>query len=296
MFAIMGATGNTGGAVLRALQRRGAQVRAISRNPDGARTRLAAEVEVVAVDPADAASLAAAFAGVEGAYVLNVPGPETPDVMAAAEAVSRNVAEALAAARVPHAVALSSEGAHQRDGTGIIRTLHGFEQALLVTGVPLTRVRATFFIENWASAIGPASAEGVLPSLLQPTDRAVRIVAVADIGEAVAARLIAGADADAPVVNLVGPRDYAPDEVAEALAAILGRPVSAIAPPRESWMAALTGAGLGASYAGELAAMYDAINAGRIGFEPGVGRTERGTTELADALATLDAEATAQPA
>lgn len=294
MFAIMGATGNTGGAVLRALRRRGAQVRALSRDPDRARARVGAGVEFAFADPADAESLAAALDGVEGAYVLNVPGPGTPDVMAAAETISRNVAEALKVARVPHAVALSSEGAHLREGTGVIRTLHGFEQALLASGVPLTRMRATFFIENWASALGPASAQGVLPSLLQPTDRAVRMVAVADIGEAVAARLVAGANA--PVINLVGPRDYAPDEVAEALAAILGRPVSAIAPPRDSWMAALTGAGLGASYAGELAAMYDAINAGRIGFEPGMGRTERGKTELADALAALDAVATAQPA
>lgn len=294
MFAIMGATGQTGGAVIDALRKRGQAVRAISRDPGRARAMLSDDVEIVSADVGDAASLAAAFHGVEGVYVLNVPSVAASDAIAAAEATSRAIVEALLQARVPHVVALSSEGAHRAGGTGMIRTLHAFEQALLSSGVPTIRVRATYFMENWASGLGSAAADGVLPSFLQPRGRAIGMVSVADIGRAVAALLVARASGD--VVNLVGPRDYSPDAAAKALSGILGRSVSVVEPPREAWVPALTAAGLGASYASELAAMYDAINEGRVGYEPGVGRTERGTTELVDALAALDPEAAAQPA
>ena len=88
-------------------------------------------------------------------------------------------------------------------------------------------------------------------------------------------------------MNLVGPRGYSPNDAAAALGAALGRPVAAVAPPRAGWEPALTGAGLGAGYAAELAAMYDAINAGVVRSEPGVGEDRRGAVTLEAALAAV---------
>jgi uncharacterized protein YbjT (DUF2867 family) len=278
----MGATGQTGGAVLRALADRGAPVRAISRDP--ARADFGPGVEGVAADAGDAASLARAFEGCAAVYVLCVPNP---DVFAAARAVAAGVAEAVRRARPGHVVALSSEGAHLAEGNGVIATLHGFETALADAGAHLTRIRATYFMENWAGVLAPARTEGVLPSFLQPVDRAQHMVAVADIGATAAEALIGPAPVGIRIVNLDGPRDYTPAETAEAFAAALGKPVFAVAPPRDVWVPALESAGLGASYAAGLAAMYDGINAGVVRYEPGVGEHRRGATPLADVIRRL---------
>ena len=288
MYAIMGATGQTGGAALRELVGRGAGVRAITRDPARARGLLGPGVEIVAADPTDAAALARAFTGTRGVYVLNVPGADAVDPIASGARVSAAIAAALAEARPARVAALSAEGAHLAAGTGVIRVLHDFEHALTQVGLPLTRLRASYFMENWASGLAPAAAEGLLPSLLQPLDRPRALVSVVDIGAVVAELLLA---ADAPeVVNLVGPRDYAPADAAAVLAAELGRPVAAVAPPREAWEPALTAAGLGAGYAAALAAMYDGVNAGTVRFEPGVGVGRRGVVTLATALARVVAK------
>lgn len=289
MYAVLGATGQTGGATLRELRRRGAPVRAISRDASRARDLLGPGVEVVEADTADVAALAAAFAGTRGVFVQNVPPIAADDIIAAAAQVSANIAAALREARPGRVVALSSEGAQMPAGAGVIRTLHDFEAALLGAGVPLTRLRPTWFMENWGAGVVPAQAEGVLPSLLQPLDRRFRMVGVADVGATAADLLLA--DAAPQIVHLAGPQDYAPDAAAAAFATAFGRPVDAIAPPRESWEAELVAAGLGASYAAGLAAMYDAINAGAVGVEPGVGEERRGRTTLDDVLAAMAANA-----
>jgi uncharacterized protein YbjT (DUF2867 family) len=49
--------------------------------------------------------------------------------------------------------------------------------------------------------------------------------------------------------------------------------------------AALREAGVGDDYARGTAALYDALNGGRVVFEPGVGETRRGTVTLAEAVA-----------
>ncbi|PDS39425.1 hypothetical protein CO665_03320 [Rhizobium anhuiense] len=69
---VTGATGQQGGAVVRALIARGHRVKAISRRPDseGAKRLTAAGVEVVAGDLDDAASVATAA---EGVYAAALP-------------------------------------------------------------------------------------------------------------------------------------------------------------------------------------------------------------------------------
>src|SRR5206468_1467099 len=67
---VTGATGQQGGSVLRALQKRGFIVRALTRDPASPKAKALAEkgVEVVAGDLTDRASLDAALRGAHGAY------------------------------------------------------------------------------------------------------------------------------------------------------------------------------------------------------------------------------------
>src|SRR5437763_154912 len=73
---------------------------------------------------------------------------------------------ALAARRPRHGVLLSSVGADLPSGNGPIASLYRAETRLAATGVKLTKLRAAYFMENWAGMAPPAKSDGVLPSML----------------------------------------------------------------------------------------------------------------------------------
>ncbi|WP_439576240.1 NmrA family NAD(P)-binding protein [Elioraea sp.] len=295
MYAIMGATGQTGGAAIAALLSEGRDARAILRDPAKGQHLAArgAALAVAATD--DVAALAASFTGAEAVFVLNPPQPHAADYLGAARAASESIATAVRRSGVARVVALSSQGAHLAEGTGAVRTLYDFEHALRQTGAQVTFLRATYFMENWAEVLAPVREAGVLPSMLLPLDAAIDMVSVRDIGR-VAASLLVDPGRHAPIVNLIGPRAYAPTDAAAAFAELLGRPVEAVPVPRDAWHAALTDAGLGEDYAAAIVALNDAINAGTMPYEPGVGETLRGTVTLREALAALLAAEAATPA
>lgn len=285
MFAIMGATGQTGGAALAAVLDAGKQARAIVRNPVRARAVVREGVALAKADLDDVDALTATLTGVEAAYVLNPANVAADDVLAAAAKTGAAIAEAIRRAGVPHVVALSSSGAHRAEGTGIVQSLHDFEIALRGAAPSLTLIRATEFMENWGSVFGVALEHGVLPSMRQPLDRREETISAQDVGRQAAEELLRP-HASERIVNLKGPAEYAPEDAAQALSELLGKPVTAVATPRAEWEDGLVAAGLGASYARELAALYDAMNAGRAAFEP-VGETRRGSVTLKEALAGL---------
>lgn len=285
MFAIMGATGQTGGAALEATLAAGHAVRAIVREPDRAAVLAEKGATLAKADLDDVNALTAAFTGVEAVYVLNPVPLTAEDVFAAAARNGAAIAEAIRRTGVPHVVALSSSGAHRTEGTGIVRALHDFEQALRGAAPSLTFIRATEFMENWGSVLGVAAEHGILPSMRQPLDAAGETVSALDVGRQAAAEL-ARPHAGERIVNLKGPAEYSPEEAAQALGELLGKPVAAVPTPREEWEPGLVAAGLSASHARELAGLYDAMNAGRAVFED-IGETRRGSVTLKQALAGL---------
>ncbi|HEV7329169.1 MAG TPA: NmrA family NAD(P)-binding protein [Bosea sp. (in: a-proteobacteria)] len=285
MFAIMGATGQTGGAALAAALAAGHAVRAIVREPSRA-TALAEKGALLAkADLDDVEALTATFAGADAVYVLNPVPHAAEDVFAAAAKNGATIAEAIRRAGVPHVVVLSSSGAHRTEGTGIVRALYDFEQTLRGSAPSLTFIRATEFMENWGSVLGVAAEHGILPSMRQPIDAAGETVSAIDVGRQAAAELVRPHEGER-IVNLKGSAEYSPEDAAQALGELLGKPVAAVPTPREEWEPGLVAAGLSVSHARELAGLYDAMNAGRAGFEE-VGETRRGSVTLKEALAGL---------
>jgi len=70
MILLAGATGYIGRELLHLLERRGCRVRCMVRRPGALQGRVAGTTEIVAGDVFDAASLQAAFRGVDTAYYL----------------------------------------------------------------------------------------------------------------------------------------------------------------------------------------------------------------------------------
>ena len=282
MFVVMGATGQVGGAVIEALKQRKQMVRAIARDPARA---AALGVDVVHGDASDAASLAAAFAGAEAAFVMLVPPPQAADVLAESRAIARAVAEAVRTAGVPHLVALSSVGAQLATGNGIVQALHGFEAALAGVAPSIVFLRPGYFMENWAAMLPAAQESGVLPSAHKPLDAKGEIVSALDAGRT-AAGLMLEPQPGTRIVHLAGPAEYSSVDAASILTKLLGREVSAVPMSREESIAGLVSAGLGADYAAKLADLDDAANAGRMGFPAG-SDIRRGTVTLGQALQRL---------
>ncbi|GDY14274.1 nucleoside-diphosphate sugar epimerase [Planctomycetota bacterium] len=284
MFAIMGATGNTGRKVVEALLRQGEHVRAITRDSLRAENLRILGVEAVCADPQDPTKLTEAFAGARAAFVMVPPYLTADDAWLESARVSRAIAHALRQAEVPHAVVLSSGGAHLASGAGIISTLRDLETELSQSGVRLTLLRAADFMENWGPLLPAVMADGSLPSVRSPLDGRFQAVSVADIGRIAAERLRAPLPNSTCILNLVGPAEYSPEEAAAALERILERPVRPVAVPVDTMIEMLRTYGVSGSYALGLAEVYRGLNDGSIGFESGVGEFVRGTITLEDAL------------
>jgi NAD(P)H dehydrogenase (quinone) len=233
-YAVMGITGQVGGATAQALLEAGHNVRGIVRDKGRAAKWESAGVKLALGDYSNVDALTAAFRGVDGVFVM-LPANFAPSRgFPEAHAESLALREALAAAMPPKVVALSSIGAQHITGLGLITNLHILEKTLASLPMPITFLRPGWFMENSVWDIDPAVKTGAIPSFLQPLDKPVPMVATSDIGRVVAESL-QETWSDRRILELEGPRRYSPNDLAEAFSIALGRPISAAAVPRNEW-------------------------------------------------------------
>ena len=158
------------------------------------------------------------------------------------------------------------------------------ERELGSLDLPIAFVRAAWFMENADWDVDDARA-GTLRSFLQPLDRAIPMVATADIGS-VAARLLRETWTGHRVVELQGPGPVSPNDLARTFAGLLGRPVEAEIVARSGWEALFGTQGMKNSL--PRMQMLDGFNAGWLSFEGGAGREPvKGETELTTVVAGL---------
>ncbi len=282
MHLVMGITGKVGGATARHLLQQGKKVRALVRNREKAAKWAGQGVELVDGDWNDAAAIAAALKGVEGAFVmLPVVWAPSPDFREA-KGVIANYVEALTKAGTPRVVALSSTGANRTSGLGMITALSLLEQGLRSLPFPVAFVRAGGFFENFLFGLQAAQG-GILPVFYHPTNRKSIMVASDDIGREVATLLTGPAWSGHRVIE-IGSMVSA-DEVAGQLGEVLKRDVKAFAIPRAGWAEAFEQFGIPKGRTGPAEEMYEGINAGWMGL--GVAGTEHvaGTTSAREVFA-----------
>jgi uncharacterized protein YbjT (DUF2867 family) len=286
MYAIMGTTGKVGGAVAENLLARGERIRAIVRNPEKAGSWRDRGAEIAVADSYDPNTLASAFEGTNGVFLMIPPDfapapgfPETRKILASYHA-------ALSKALPKKAVYLSSIGAQQTSGLGLITNSHLLEQTLGELPIPHAFLRAGWFMENHAWDVTTAQSEGRIFSNLYPLDRKFSLVASADIGKA-GADVLPQEWTGTRYIEVAGPEQYSPDDIARAFSSALGRPIEAVAVPREKWTEFFLGQGMPEGRTEARAEMVDGFNSGWIHF--GVPGTEHitGTTSLTSVIAKL---------
>ncbi|MCR8958955.1 NmrA family NAD(P)-binding protein [Variovorax sp. S2] len=286
MFAITGITGQVGGTVARALIDNGQRVRAVVRNAEKGAAWARKGCEVAVADLYDAAALKKAFAGVQGVFFLLPPVFDPSPDFNEARRVIAAVREALEVARPSKVVSLSTIGA-QALQPNLLQQHQLQEKSLGTLPLPITFLRAAWFMENATWDVAPARTTGVIPSFLYPLDKPVPMVATEDIGR-VAAELLQETWQGRRVVELEGAR-LSPNDIAAAFGRVLEREVRMEAVPRATWEALFKSQGMKNPV--PRAQMLDGFNEGWIDFEGDASSTRKGTVSLDTVLQTLIARA-----
>ncbi|MEU6999421.1 NAD(P)H-binding protein [Nonomuraea sp. NPDC046570] len=218
MILITGATGTIGSELVRLLARRGAQVRALTRDPS--RARVPAGVELVAGDFGDPGSLARAAGGVKAVFLLSAPG----DTVAAHDLA---MVEAAKAAGVGKLVKLSAIGTgSEHAATNFSMRWHEpGEEAVRESGLDWTVLRPTTFASNALQWVAAVRSGAPIPNMTGTGTQGV--VDPRDVS-AVAAEALTGSALDGRTYTLTGPELLStPDQVA-ALAAAVGRSLETV--------------------------------------------------------------------
>jgi uncharacterized protein YbjT (DUF2867 family) len=260
LVLVVGATGDLGSAVARALVGRGADVRAMTRsaNPD------VDGVSVVRADLGDPESLGAAVEGVQRVFLVSSP---TKDQVA----LETNAIVAAELAGVEHIVKISNLPI-----AGLDSGLHGnhraIERRLAESSVGSTVLQPSFF----ASVLRRQLALLQRGRLVFPTG-AGRIAWIdpRDVAE-VAAAVLEDPAPPAGALRLTGPEALTAAELATRIAAVVGREIELVQPDLTTWRKSLRDSGMDPWLVDSTVHLYEAVAAGALAeLSDAVGRVLR---------------------
>jgi uncharacterized protein YbjT (DUF2867 family) len=224
MIVITGATGNTGQPAAESLLDKGEKIRVVGRDARKLEPFVARGAEAVAADVQDTEAMARAFQGADAAYLVIPQAMHIDPFRAYQERVSDAYAKAVATARVPCVVTLSSIGAQHAAGTGPIVGLHNMEHKLNdIPGLNVLHLRAGYFMENSLASIAAIKSMGFVPGAA-PGDALVPMIATKDIGHYAADRLRARDFSGSSTQELLGQRDVSMKELAGVIGKAIDKP------------------------------------------------------------------------
>ncbi|QNH10855.1 NmrA/HSCARG family protein [Xanthomonas sp. SI] len=216
---VTGATGNVGRQVVEQLVKRGADVRALVRDP--AKANLPAGVEVVQGDLLDVDSLRGAFSGVSTLFLLNaVVADEYTQAL-----IALNVARQ---AGIERFVYLSVIHSDLYVNVPHFAGKYGVERMIEQMGLNATILRPAYFIDNDLTIKDVVSGYGVYPMPIG--SKGLAMVDTRDIGEVAAIELLRREQSAVPLalerINLVGPETLTGASIAAIWSEALGRQIS----------------------------------------------------------------------
>jgi uncharacterized protein YbjT (DUF2867 family) len=256
---VTGATGLTGGAIVRRLSARGVPVRALVRNTTTTNTDKAAAlaelpgVEVVEGDMAQAQTLTRSLTGADRVMLISSSDPAMAEIQS-------TLIDAAAAAGVRYVIKLSGI-IPDLDSPFRFARMHGeIEQHLEASGMAFTHLRAGEFMHAYFRQIGSIVNKGAL--LLPMADARIASVDVGDVAE-VAADVLSGSGHEGKAYPLTGPDSLTMTVVAEKLSAATGNPIRYVDVPPEAAKQAQLAAGLPPYLVDGLVELFAERRAGR---------------------------------
>jgi (4-alkanoyl-5-oxo-2,5-dihydrofuran-3-yl)methyl phosphate reductase len=237
MILVTGATGTVGRELVAELARRGAKVRALSRNPAAA--AFPAGVETVAADLGAPGTLGLALAGVERVFML-ATGPDRLDHETSLVAAARRAGTA-------RLVKLSALTAEDDTADDIITRWHrAAEQAVTGSGLSWTILRPGAFMSNVLSWAGTIRHQGQVFAPFAGTRTAA--IDPADVAACAAAVLLEDGH-EGQAYPLTGPELISARDQAGVLGEVLGREIGITEVPPEAARQRMIAAGTPAQVA-----------------------------------------------
>ena len=270
MYAITGATGNTGKVIAQKLLAAGQKVRVIGRSAEKLQPFAAQGAEVFTGSVDDAAAMTRAFTSASAVYAMLPPSMTSKDYRADQDRISDALAAAIAQAGVKYAVALSSVGADKPSKTGPVVGVRLLEQKLnAISGLNVLHLRPGYFMENLLPQIGVIRSMGMAAGPLK-NDLPVPMIATRDIGEYAAERLARLDFSGQQSRELLGPADVTMKQAAAALGQAIGKPgLSYTHAPAIMLKPAMVAMGMSSNVVDLLLEMSDALNSGyMVALEP----------------------------
>ena len=282
MFVVTGITGKVGAAVARSLLSADQPVRAVVRDRSRSAPWAQLGCDIALADLSDTEALTAAFESTAGVFVLLPPVFDPAPSFPEASGVIESLRATITRAKPEKVVALSTIGANATH-PNLLNALGRMEEALSSLPMPVTFLRAAWFMENAAWDITSAKI-GLIQSYLQPLDRAFPMISSDDVGRTAAALLQERWDGKR-VVELEGAQRVSPNAVAAAFAKALGHPVRSEVVPRDRWESVFRAQGM--KNPTPRMQMIDGFNAGWIDFPDHGAHARKGSIGIDQAIATL---------
>ncbi len=224
MILVAGATGTLGTRIVRRLHARNLAVRVLTRDPGRAAHLAAFGPEVVLGDLRDAASIRRAAVGAEtlvaAAHGFSGTGGSSPDTVD--RLGNRHLVDAAAAVGAA-VILVSVVGASPSSPLELFRAKYDAEEYARRSGVPLTVVRATAFIETWMEILGEPIRRGGRGLVFGRGQNPINFVSA----EAVAAlveRAVVDPGLRGQTIEIGGPSNVTLTEFVALLASRAGRP------------------------------------------------------------------------
>jgi uncharacterized protein YbjT (DUF2867 family) len=216
---VTGATGTVGRQVIEQLVKRGADVRALVRDP--AKANLPAGVTVVQGDLLDVDALRGAFSGVSTLFLLNaVASDEFTQAL-----IALNLAREAGVERIVYLSVIHSDL--------YVNVPHfagkfAVERMIEKMGFNATILRPAYFMNNDLTIKDVVTGYGVYPMPIG--SKGLAMIDARDIGEIAAIELIRREQSATPLpldrINLVGPDMLTGTDVAGIWSEVLGRPIA----------------------------------------------------------------------
>jgi uncharacterized protein YbjT (DUF2867 family) len=223
VIVVAGGTGTLGARLVPRLAGAGLAVRVLTRDPARAQHLAGTCVEVARGDVCEPASIAKALCGagtvVSAMHGFAGPGGVSPVTVDQAGNATLIGAAARAGAAF---VLISAVGASPGHPIGLFRAKHAAEETLRASGIPWTIVRATAFMETWATIMSqPLQASGKIP-VFGRGDNPVNFVSATDVA-ALAELAVTDPGLRGRVIELGGPENLTFHQLAVIVQETTGR-------------------------------------------------------------------------
>ncbi|MDB5411882.1 MAG: NmrA family transcriptional regulator [Rubritepida sp.] len=216
---VTGATGNVGRNVVEQLVKRGADVRALVRDPSKA--SFPAGVDVVQGDLLDVDALRKAFSGVSTLFLLNGVVADEYTQALVALAVARE-------AKIERIVYLSVIHSDLYVNVPHFAGKFGVERMIERMGLNATILRPAYFMDNDITIKDVIAGYGIYPMPIG--NKGLAMIDARDVGEIAAIELIRREQSATPLplnrINVVGPDTLTGADAAAIWTDVLGRPIA----------------------------------------------------------------------